>query len=336
MKKIPWNKGRKGPPAWNKGIPLTVAQKEHLRKSVLGAPQQEAKTRVWMTYKHSAKKRQIEWNLTKEQFFNLTEQICHYCDGLPSNLSKAGHGNGDYVYNGIDRKNSDCGYCPENCVPCCAKCNYAKRRTPYKDFIEWVGRVSRKLAMAAVICLAWVAGAYAQRIPINSYKYKAAVIRESRLKGGLAAPTALFAAQLQQESGWNPTAHSSVGAEGLAQFMKPTAMWISKTFPADLPGAQSLDPNWAIRALVYYDYWNYARLPMYQTENENRWAAALSAYNGGLGWTLKDSKIGTCTLWFGCADKVKDGRSVSNLQQNRDYPEKIIHLFEPRYRAAGW
>lgn len=174
------------------------------------------------------------------------------------------------------------------------------------------------------------------QIPTASAKYKSTVIREARAKGGLNAPVAMFAGQLQQESSWNPNAHSGVGAQGLAQFMPPTAQWISKLYPTDLPGAASLDPNWSIRALVFYDFWIYQRLPMYQTQDENRWAAALSGFNGGLGFAQKDAKLGPCSLWWGCADSVNDGRTVANLKQNRDYPFRIIRLYEPKYKKAGW
>lgn len=191
----------------------------------------------------------------------------------------------------------------------------------------------RILILAAICSL--TGQVYAQ-VPAASAKYRAIVIRESRMKGGLGAPVAMFAGQLTQESGWNPNAHSGVGAQGLAQFMPATSLWISKVYPKDLPGAASLDPNWSIRALIYYDYWIYARLGMYQTVDENRWAASLSGFNGGLGWAQKDARIGSCSLWWGCADSVADGRTAANLVQNRDYPRRIIRLYEPRFLAAGW
>jgi len=194
--------------------------------------------------------------------------------------------------------------------------------------------VNKILILAALSCS--LSGQLAAQIPAASARYKATVIREAHAKGGLNAPVAMFAGQLQQESSWNPNAHSSVGAQGLAQFMTPTAQWISKVYPADLPGAASLDPNWSIRALVFYDFWIYQRLPMYQIQDENRWAAALSGFNGGLGFAQRDAKIGPCSLWWGCADSVDDGRTAANLAQNRQYPFKIIRVFEPRYRAAGW
>ena len=174
------------------------------------------------------------------------------------------------------------------------------------------------------------------QIPAASAKYRAQLTREAHMQGGLTAPVAMFAGQLTQESGFNPAAHSVTGAQGLAQFEPATALWLTKVAPKDFPTADSLDPAWSIRALVFYDYWLYAHLPMYVTTDQNRFAAALSAYNGGLGYTLKDSRLGSCTVWWGCAEKVNDGRSLANLAQNRNYPFRIIRLYEPRYTAAGW
>jgi hypothetical protein len=47
-----------------------------------------------------------------------------------------------YVYNGLDRKNSQKGYTIRNVVPCCGVCNHAKHTMNYKDFIAWLDRVT--------------------------------------------------------------------------------------------------------------------------------------------------------------------------------------------------
>jgi soluble lytic murein transglycosylase-like protein len=151
----------------------------------------------------------------------------------------------------------------------------------------------------------------------------------------LLAPVPIFAAQIHQESRWRPDAKSAVGALGIAQFMPGTAQWIANLYPADLKPGAPLDPNWAIRALVRYDYWLLKRLSMYQ-EGDERWAAALAGYNGGLGWVQKDSKLTNCNVWFGCAELAQDGRTEASLKENRGYPERILHVLRPLYVAAGW
>lgn len=174
-------------------------------------------------------------------------------------------------------------------------------------------------------------------IPAQAQKYRATLVREAHAAGGLMAPVPMFAAQLHQESQWKPTAASGVGALGLAQFMPATANWIAGLYPADLKPAAPYDPEWAIRALVRYDMGLYKQLPKFK-EGDDRWAAALSAYNGGLGWVYKDQKAATCdaSLWFDCVANVPDKRTPANYKQNRDYPQRILLVIRPRYQAAGW
>lgn len=64
-------------------------------------------------YKKNAKRRNIDFNLSKEEFYNLTSQPCFYCGDLKQ-------------YNGIDRINSKQSYNLKNCVPCCTICNKMK------------------------------------------------------------------------------------------------------------------------------------------------------------------------------------------------------------------
>lgn len=94
-------------------------------------------------YKSSAKTRDIDWNLTLEQFRKFTKQKCHYCLAEPSQVigPSKGANTGDYVHTGVDRKNSQRGYTTRNCVPCCTKCNYSKRDLSYKDFLDMVKRI---------------------------------------------------------------------------------------------------------------------------------------------------------------------------------------------------
>lgn len=178
-----------------------------------------------------------------------------------------------------------------------------------------------------------------QGIPSQANQYRAAVIREAHAAGGLDAPVPMFAAQLHQESGWKPTAKSGVGAIGLAQFMPGTAEWIANLYPADLKPGAPLDPAWAIRALVRYDYLLYRKVPKFQAGDE-RWAAALGSYNAGLGWILKDQKAaqGVCdeSMWFTCVTNIPDKRTAANHLQSSDYPRRILLLYRPRYVAAGW
>ena len=92
-------------------------------------------------YKNSAKKRGYEYTLTEEQFKEITQQDCYYCGAKPSNIHKSPIGNGDYIYNGIDRVDNNKGYTIENIVPCCGICNQAKHKLTLQEFKDWIKKV---------------------------------------------------------------------------------------------------------------------------------------------------------------------------------------------------
>ncbi|MBY0574689.1 MAG: transglycosylase SLT domain-containing protein [Undibacterium sp.] len=180
---------------------------------------------------------------------------------------------------------------------------------------------------------------FAQDVPRSAVPYRAQLTRIAHSEWGLDAPVATFAAQLQQESGWNPQAVSKVGAVGMAQFMPATARWWCSKQGWGLLECTPRNPVWAMRALVQYDLWLSNQI---QSINPcQRMAFALSAYNGGLGWVFRDQKkaggLGKDFLtWFDSVERVNAGRSAANFKENRDYPQRILMLYEPRYVVAGW
>ena len=87
-------------------------------------------------YKRRAKRRGYEYNLTENQFINLTQKDCYYCGAKPSNINKKKNCNGDYIYNGLDRVDNDKGYTMDNVVPCCRNCNRAKYKMTLQEFQE--------------------------------------------------------------------------------------------------------------------------------------------------------------------------------------------------------
>lgn len=95
-------------------------------------------------YKKSAKQRGYEWALTPQQFYDLTSGDCHYCGSHPLAIATAngdGSGNGDYVYNGIDRVDNSAGYVLDNVVSCCRVCNVAKSTMTKDEFLSWIENV---------------------------------------------------------------------------------------------------------------------------------------------------------------------------------------------------
>jgi hypothetical protein len=96
---------------------------------------------VFSTYKSRAKVRGYPFELTFEQFQEITKQDCFYCGKEPSNQHKDQRRQGDiYIYNGIDRLKNNQGYTLDNVVPCCIQCNQAKNKYDDDEFIAWIER----------------------------------------------------------------------------------------------------------------------------------------------------------------------------------------------------
>jgi len=96
------------------------------------------------SYKHNAKTRGLNWELTEEEFEELAQQNCHYCGAKPNNVLNRKDCNGAYTYNGIDRIDNSKGYTVDNVVPCCKRCNNAKRNYTLKEFKDWIREIHNR------------------------------------------------------------------------------------------------------------------------------------------------------------------------------------------------
>lgn len=93
--------------------------------------------KLYNSYKRQAEKRNFKFELNKEQFSIITKSNCYYCDKSPSMCWKEkGQLWGEYIYNGIDRLDSNIGYVIENCVPCCKTHNRMKSDLSLDEFLE--------------------------------------------------------------------------------------------------------------------------------------------------------------------------------------------------------
>lgn len=81
-------------------------------------------------YKTSAKRRNVEFNLTKEQFSSFKNVPCHYCGTITNVI-------------GLDRMNNNKGYEISNIVSCCKICNSGKQTMPYNEWKEHLLRLSK-------------------------------------------------------------------------------------------------------------------------------------------------------------------------------------------------
>lgn len=92
-------------------------------------------------YIYSARNRNLSFDLSEPEFTYLVKQNCFYCGVGPCGLIKAEGKYGEYMYNGIDRIDSNIGYTFDNSVTCCKFCNMAKREYPVKEFLDWIQRL---------------------------------------------------------------------------------------------------------------------------------------------------------------------------------------------------
>lgn len=181
--------------------------------------------------------------------------------------------------------------------------------------------------------------AHSDEVPAAAQRYHRDLVRAAHASWGLDAPIATLAAQIHQESRWNPDAVSPVGAEGLAQFMPATSDWFAQMYPRQLGDRQPFNPGWALRALVMYDVWLFKRV--HAESPCDKWAMVLSAYNGGLGWVIRDKQLASAKgadslAWFNQVEHFNAGRRADAFDENRKYPRLILFRWEPMYVRAGW
>ncbi len=100
------------------------------------------KSRVIRTYKKNAKDRNLLFQIETHEFIRLISLNCFYCNSPPISKVKSVRKYAlDFVYNGLDRINSNLGYIPDNVVTCCFVCNRAKSALTLEQFRDWVIRI---------------------------------------------------------------------------------------------------------------------------------------------------------------------------------------------------
>lgn len=194
------------------------------------------------------------------------------------------------------------------------------------------------MALALCSCAQPIA---AEPIPANAAGHKRDLTRLAQQQFGLDAPVALFAAQIHQESSWRADARSPY-ANGLAQFTPDTAEWISQAYP-QLGEAAPFSVRWSMRAMLRYNKHILSRVkPWYARDVPecDRWAFALSAYNGGPGWVTRDRRLAEAEgadpdQWW-CNVEHHTERADWAERENRQYPRRILKELAPVYSEQGW
>ncbi len=120
---------------------------EQCRNINLKKPGEAAFRAICLSYKHSAMKRNLEFNLSDEFIKNIIKLPCRYCGIAPGMKKELPSKNGYIIYNGIDRLDNDIGYVESNAVPCCRRCNTRKGDQHIDDFKKWVTSVYKNICL---------------------------------------------------------------------------------------------------------------------------------------------------------------------------------------------
>ena len=96
---------------------------------------------LFNNYKRGAKNRKLQFELTLEEFHQITSKDCVYCKSPPMSIFQKRGGKMMYIYNGIDRADNKTGYIKENCFTCCKFCNFAKSSSNLDEFLSWIDRI---------------------------------------------------------------------------------------------------------------------------------------------------------------------------------------------------
>lgn len=98
-------------------------------------------------------------NLTFEKFLELSAMNCFYCGETPKQIcntyslynSEERRINGDFIYNGLDRVDSFGKHDVKNVVPCCGRCNSAKRERSKEVYLSWINNLFNNLKLKGII-----------------------------------------------------------------------------------------------------------------------------------------------------------------------------------------
>lgn len=172
-----------------------------------------------------------------------------------------------------------------------------------------------------------------EQIKPAALKERATLIRETQFIYGIDGPVAMFAAQIEQESGWRANVTASDLGMGLSQFMTSTVDQIVRIYP-ELGPSNPYNPLWAIRAQVRYMDWITKRVK--GKNNCERYSATLKSYNAGLGYVQRaQKKSPNPEIWYGVTENIASGQSEKNFSYSRWYPRQIIFTRQKKYTSWG-
>lgn len=101
---------------------------------------------LFRNYRKEALRRDLKWELTLEEFAELTKQSCYLCGIEPTGryvhwYAKKKFADHPYIYSGIDRFDNSKGYVSGNVISACKTCNMLKKTMDIEMFLEHIRRV---------------------------------------------------------------------------------------------------------------------------------------------------------------------------------------------------
>lgn len=121
---------------------------EKIHKSKIKNCISSLEERLYRTYQRGARKRNISFFLTLNEFKILIHKHCFYCLSEPIGKTKTRrikYKNIEMKYNGIDRINNLGPYSLDNCVTCCKYCNRCKYDMTVDDFKQYIKKIYNNL-----------------------------------------------------------------------------------------------------------------------------------------------------------------------------------------------
>jgi hypothetical protein len=218
--------------------------------------------------------------------------------------------------------------------------------------------------LTGLLFLATAGQARADTLPVRAATYLPMLAGEIDAHWPDAPMRSVLGGQVEQETCpslkhwkcWNPAAELKMSREygfGLGQltvtprfdnFAEARKLHASLR---DWQFADRFDPARQLRTMVLMDRAGYRRLTSLVTDERERLAMALSAYNGGLGGVLQDRRLCAAVKgcepgrWFGHVERhslkakaAAKGYGKSFYEINREYVRNIMTLRAPRYLAA--
>lgn len=128
---------------WSNSIQkLVYGCKKCYDESMRRSDQRPAQTRAFLALRNNARVRGLAVDISLEQYVDIASQNCIYCGSEPTVKTPPKSWQPVTYLNGIDRIDNNIGYTIENCAPCCAQCNWAKKNLTQEEFILWAKRVA--------------------------------------------------------------------------------------------------------------------------------------------------------------------------------------------------